>query len=976
MPDKIIFDYSGWASEHDRDIDLLIDAERQKADARWAEFATVGIERDSHHLRGLALSGGGIRSATFSLGLMREMAAQKLLHKFDYLSTVSGGSYIGSYYTALFAGRGGDAILSASSFRIASGPPTDSATDNDPSQLLVDPFDDPDEKPKASLDYLRQYGRYLAPSGAGDFWQAIGIVIRNWLGVQLVIGSALVFAALLAVGWRLALYSAHFQRGWIGAAGSGLPPILIAAPLLLFLSIPVAVHIAISWAYWLTKRDGDEKSFSGLTPALRGNTAIALLATAVVFSPARGLEQIFGGDQSGWGVVRVTALAIGGFSITGWLLLLLAWLAIDPGSSTEQAWDKRRSFLTRPMRFCAGGAVLVATLALTDAVAFKLYTTPFKYPDTILAAPPFVAAVLVPAGKWLFTQLLAVGGSRASPAPAKAPLITSDLLLKIGGMLVAIILLATIAIGWTVYAYWAVWPSRSLAASITSTCALQPTTGATTILWNGCAPWPAGPIAFRWLAWFLMTSLLVYSIGRTRTFLNLSGLTGFYASRLRRAYLGASNIERIAPEEGAEQRAKIKASRAQADSELQVKQEPADHDGWTRRTALRIGSWVLAQFSFLERLSGTGNVKGKTMRSPDRLVSHDDVTLVEYCELAKYGAPLHLINITLNETRGAGSNLVQRDRRGRNLVVSPEGVYCDAERRDHIYVLPYKSETDDEKRSEHEPLPLSTWIAISGAAFSTGLGNRTGFPLSELAGLANVRLGYWWRISRAHGKPTQVDLFREFRGDFSGPSQRNWYLTDGGHFENTGVYELIRRRLPVIVVSDNGMDQRFEYEDVANLVRKARIDFGCDIDFLGARDLDLVFRHDPARRNVFGTLTQIAGADPNAQHAVAALARLRYPKHKQKPEAFGTMILIKPRLTGDGPADLVRYKAANIAFPQQTTIDQFFDEAQWESYYHLGRLIAQSIFGPRPQIAKDAQAWSPDALVPLSSNPPRPAAGQ
>jgi Patatin-like phospholipase len=52
------------------------------------------------HIAGLAISGGGIRSATFALGVIQALAHLKLLRRFDYLSTVSGGGYIGSWLTA------------------------------------------------------------------------------------------------------------------------------------------------------------------------------------------------------------------------------------------------------------------------------------------------------------------------------------------------------------------------------------------------------------------------------------------------------------------------------------------------------------------------------------------------------------------------------------------------------------------------------------------------------------------------------------------------------------------------------------------------------------------------------------------------------------------------------------------------------------------------------------------------------------
>jgi hypothetical protein len=58
--------------------------------------------RDAAGIPGLAISGGGIRSAVFSLGVLQAMADQQALKHFGYVSTVSGGSYIGAFYGSLF----------------------------------------------------------------------------------------------------------------------------------------------------------------------------------------------------------------------------------------------------------------------------------------------------------------------------------------------------------------------------------------------------------------------------------------------------------------------------------------------------------------------------------------------------------------------------------------------------------------------------------------------------------------------------------------------------------------------------------------------------------------------------------------------------------------------------------------------------------------------------------------------------------
>src|SRR3990167_4782247 len=74
-------------------------------------------------------------------------------------------------------------------------------------------------------------------------------------------------------------------------------------------------------------------------------------------------------------------------------------------------------------------------------------------------------------------------------------------------------------------------------------------------------------------------------------------------------------------------------------------------------------------------------------------------------------------------------------------------------------------------------------------------------------------------------------LAREASAVYFGGDRPWWYLSDGGHFENTGVYALVKRELDFIILSDASCDPRYEFGDLETLVRKARIDFGAEIDF-------------------------------------------------------------------------------------------------------------------------------------------------
>jgi hypothetical protein len=520
---------------------------------------------------------------------------------------------------------------------------------------------------------------------------------------------------------------------------------------------------------------------------------------------------------------------------------------------------------------------------------------------------PFVAVVLVPVARWLLKQV--------GPVDPKSLIDRIKAMgLKAATALVAVLLVLFVALFWTIAAYAVAWR-----------------------VYDGALP--GLPMGREGLAWLIgLTLLFNLLIGYVAAFLNLSSLSTFYAARLRRAYLGATNRNRF---------------------------------------------------------------DGREM-GVDKAERNDEIRISDY-----YGsdaAPLHLINITLNETASEGSNLVQRERHGRNLVLSPAGIITtrgtyDRLQRVHVTPPEYASSAETAALAAldlgfpanppGEPIPMSAWVAISGAAFSTGLGAQTNIGMAMLAGLANIRLGYWWNRSRnlpgekliaslvklfrllpdfdkcgRHARKLwqqfmdhkpwiiQIYLLGEFTGTFHGSDRQRWYLTDGGHFENTAVYELIRRKLPFIVVSDNGEDSARIFDDLANLVRKARVDFGAEIVFEDDVGLDRALGHDVALRSAFRALPKLAIEDDATSTAVALLARITY-----QDGSTGTLVVVKPRLAGKVPLDVLSYHYRNPVFPNEPTIDQFFDEAQWESYFRLGRLSGERVFAP------SKTGWHPAQLT-------------
>ena len=139
-------------------------------------------------------------------------------------------------------------------------------------------------------------------------------------------------------------------------------------------------------------------------------------------------------------------------------------------------------------------------------------------------------------------------------------------------------------------------------------------------------------------------------------------------------------------------------------------------------------------------------------------------------------------------------------------------------------------------------------------------------------------------------------LLNEFLGRFGGPWVRYWYLSDGGFFENLGVYELLRRRVPYILCCDAGEDSEYDFVDLANLIRKARIDFAADIRFLTAEEIQNS-EHIPGQvKPLLGPLEGLkpAGQGSHSQRH-AALALIRYD---DDPTPRSALLYLKSSLTG------------------------------------------------------------------------------
>jgi hypothetical protein len=213
-------------------------------------------------------------------------------------------------------------------------------------------------------------------------------------------------------------------------------------------------------------------------------------------------------------------------------------------------------------------------------------------------------------------------------------------------------------------------------------------------------------------------------------------------------------------------------------------------------------------------------------------------------------------------------------------------------------------------------------ITASAAAFnsqmgawSVKLGPAAVFTLSAL----NLRLGMWWPHPRTRAGfrlMRGLPFYKEMLG-ITSAGGNDIHLSDGGHFENMALYELIRRHCRYIIASDCGADPDVAFDDLGNLVRRVREDFGVEISI---------------------DLTPLRPVDGRARQPMVA-GDIQYPDGDT-----GILLLFKPTLIGSEPADVLQYSRRNKAFPHESTGDQFYDEAQWESYRRLGLHAAASAF--------------------------------
>ncbi|HEX7273970.1 MAG TPA: cytochrome P450 [Casimicrobiaceae bacterium] len=803
---------------------------------------------------GLALSGGGIRSATFCLGVLQALAACRRLGDIDFMSTVSGGGFIGGFLGRLFTRLEDDVRDKVGRIEAIL------ANANSP-----------------EIWWLRKNADYIASAGLADVETNIAIVARNLGAVHFFIG-ALLFGVFGGLRWLADLCSGRLRlpvwRVWdIEVSVWWWVPLAV----LFFAVVPLAV------GYWLTPSAGRRYAPGPL-----------LLWVALLGSAVYGLGVPGAAPWSGLAIVA----------------LLLAWLVQEvtrwrvgykdgetaADAAADGAPDSVPNVLVRSRMARTLGVVLLGLLVsilwvVLDSVA-RYAASPLTT-WAMLGTAPIILVLRLAALAWL------KGGSTG------------------------------------VAAQWYEWGRKAIVAGVAFLLA------AVLVLFLDVLAHLAFDASRLLGAWTVLTAFAgSFIVGRWFRFLNLSSLQQAYGQKLVRTFLGASNDARVHP-------------------------------------------------------SGADDPKAVEIPHAD-----DDMFFDEY-HPERNGGPLHLLNMTVNDTVAGSSGRQLRDDKGLPMCVGPEGVSVGRkyhalwQRRSGglfaedsiLNPLPVAPDPNafhvlaraDDRPPTVERLRLGQWMGISGAAVATGTGRFTSVPQALLLGILNIRLGYWWDSGIRAGKRPgryppnfwrwlksspawifrmQATLLNEWRGYFPGPAERLWFLTDGGHFENTGLYELFRRRPAFMIAVDAGEDQQYQFDDLAVFTRQVRLDFNAEISWLDpsemrnkgssgwdAFDRTLYPVRVPEQIRSFvepgavGALTDLKRDSAKC----SALARITY---RDDPQRESWLLLIKPNLALPVSPDVRNYAAQHETFPNEPTAEQFFRDDQWESYRALGQRAGAMVFRP------------------------------
>ncbi len=825
--------------------------------AAIAKLAPPDTETVERPIIGLALSGGGIRSAAFCLGVLQSLKANGPFAAIDYLSTVSGGGYTGAALIAGMEREDGKFPFS-----------TEIGGSNQPDNDIAD---------SRAVKEIRDRSRYLMPEGKFDLFISFAIILRGLMVNAVFIGAVPLLAAAITLFLNPRLTSGSTadiliaEPGWLAThIGETL-----------WVSKSLAILFGLYLLFWAIGRSFREQRNADLSdPESRPATwaGRALLALIIVFfcelQPPiiRWVFQYLtrsGGETGLWQDISgiVTALSAG----TGALAISWRWLmgAIQAAS---------KSFGLGPqLKALTAKLVLFLLAAALPALIYVLYI-------------------------WLVIAGAADEHGNLSMAPKLIKgLAVNGTLVGLSCIIALTLLLAITA--WQI----AFGPITKVPAKDGNDARpISPFFLTAAIFTTGAV---CGYLFYQYSPFAVFEAHVgggIYSFGGICLTIiaalfseNANSLHQLYRDRLNRAFaMGA---------EGGR--------------------------------------------SFLLSRLNDPFPSGAKRR------------------------PYPIINMAVNLQGSKHKN--HRGRDADFFVVTPDHVGSDA--------TGYADVRKFEKAEPH--IDLAAAAAISGAAVGPEMG-RFGVPLlAPTLAMLNIRLGYWARNPKfladdASARKAGISdwrlnyIFREMFGRLH-EGLSKVLLSDGGHIDNLGLYQLLKRRCDVIIVSDAEADPAMTFSSLIAVERFARIDLGVRFDLPFAAVRDSAIKRKKA----------LAAGDLSASSDIwnhAAIGEIHYPKSKDEndpqEEKTGILLYIKASVTGDEKGYILDYEQRYPAFPHEPTSDQFFSEEQFEAYRALGFHAADRAWKttdetPRWQLLMDALKEKIATAIklapkPIASSPP------
>lgn len=839
-------------------------------DGVWSDRLTTG--EYPLNLIGLAFSGGGIRSATLNLGVLQGMQELDMLRHMDYISTVSGGGFTGSWLvanvrrSAHWLGR------------------------------LTDWSD--------SIAHLRAYSNYLAPRTgilSADTWNLGNSWLRNafliqltglaWLFVLLLttietiqafnalvrwhyltgIGLIAALVALISVlknlvGAESASKAKHRSAKWVRRTavipacigGYALAARLWAQALTWFCNGGIATDNKYSgilfsavdslW-WWLILLASFSAFFAIAWSTLRRKKYnaiwIAFLCDVALYLELAGILYVFRvwtlykQSTSALAFVFGPSLVLCAFGVS--ILLLIGFTGRNTDEAQREWWTRFGTWLG----ILAGlGLVLCSITIFGPFFMSKAFTAQSGQPiPTWLQAIKWSSVV-----SWIGTVVggLLAGKSSKTEGDASSKSPWLEALAKVGGFL---FIFGSLLLGATLLAVIL----RAMFSSDTYV-------------------YPDFISFFFNLMWWktLICLITVLSLGVLFSSffeINIFGLNQFYRNRLVRCYLGAT---RWTP--GA--------------------RKPNPFTGFDFRDDLD-----------LSRFRSDSKAEGLTTEEGDPVT-----------ECGAYRGPLPIINCTLN--LGGSADLALNTRHSDSFTLTP--LHCGSNRPKVGY-----APTTSSSGKFADGVRLGQAVAISGAAVSSNMGYNTSPLVAFLLTMFNVRLGWWFpNPSQTSWKKRGLSFsFLYLLCELFGTADDNRaYLnvSDGGHFENLGIYELIRRRCRLIIACDAECDESLEFGGLGNLMRICKTDLGATIQM-----------------DVKSLRPKLDGNSL----AHCAVGLIHYSSGE-----IGRLIYLKASVTGDEDVGIAQYRSSHPSFPHETTANQFFTEDQFESYRGLGLHIVRTSF--------------------------------